>query len=64
MTYIDIPWEADSLRDRPHDREAMFKAFENALKKYSKPYILLKGSIEERFHDAVDHIDELIKKKA
>lgn len=64
LTYIDIPWEADDLRDRPHDREAMFEAFENALKKYSKPYILLKGSIEERFNLAVDHIDELIKMKA
>lgn len=64
LTYIDIPWEADDLRDRPHDREAMFKAFENALKTYDKPYILLKGSIEQRFKLAVDHIDELIKMKA
>lgn len=64
LTYIDMPWVADDLRDRPHDREAMFKAFENALKAYSKPYILLKGSIEERLKLAVDHIDELIKMKA
>lgn len=63
LTYIDIPWEADDLRDRPHDREAMFEAFENALKEYNKPYILLKGPIEERFELAVTYIDELIKKK-
>lgn len=23
----DLPWEADGVRDRPHDREAMFAAF-------------------------------------
>ncbi|MBA6151632.1 AAA family ATPase [Gelidibacter maritimus] len=64
LTYIDFPWVADHLRDRPHDREAMFKAFEDVLIKYNKPYILLKGSIAERFQLAVDQIDELIKTKA
>lgn len=63
LTYIDIPWEPDNLRDRPNDREAMFTAFESALKTYNKPYVLLKGSIEKRFHMAVNYIDELIKMK-
>lgn len=61
LTYIDIPWVADDLRDKPHEREAMFEAFENALKTYKKPYILLKGTMEERYKFAVDQIDELIK---
>ena len=64
LTYIDIPWEADDLRDKPHEREVMFKAFENALKTYNKPYVLLKGSMKERFLLAKTHIDELIKDKA
>ncbi len=63
LTYIDIPWEADDLRDKPHERDAMFKAFENALKTYDKPYVLLKGSMDERFEFAIDHIDELIKNR-
>lgn len=63
LTYIDMPWVADDLRDRPHDREAMFTAFENALKTYHKPYVLLKGTIENRFNLAVKYIDELIKLK-
>ena len=33
LTYIDTPWEADDLRDRPEQRLEMFKAFENTLKK-------------------------------
>ncbi|MEO8774641.1 MAG: ATP-binding protein [Gelidibacter sp.] len=63
LTYIDIPWEADNLRDKPHEREAMFAAFENTLKGYDKPYVLLKGTMEERLKFAIAQIDELIKNK-
>ena len=28
LTYIDVPWEADDLRDSPDDREKTFKTFE------------------------------------
>jgi HTH-type transcriptional repressor of NAD biosynthesis genes len=42
LTYIDTPWEEDDLRDRPDQRLEMFNAFENALKKYNRPYIVLK----------------------
>ena len=31
LTYIDIPWEKDDLRDKPNDREFMFNKFEEAL---------------------------------
>ena len=63
LTYIDTPWEADDLRDKPHERELMFKAFEDALIKYKRPYVLLKGSKKERLDLAVKHIDELLKNK-
>ena len=36
LTYIDTPWEADDLRDKPNERELMFKAFEEALIKTIK----------------------------
>lgn len=63
LTYIDTPWEADDLRDRPEQREEMFTAFENALKKYNRPYILLKGNKEVRLKKAIKAIDQLIAKK-
>lgn len=62
LTYIDTPWEADDLRDKPHERERMFKAFEAALIKYKKPYIVLKGSKKERLEKAVNNINILLKK--
>jgi len=61
LTYIDTPWEADDLRDKPNDRERMFKAFEDTLIKYKRPYVLLKGTKKERLENAVKNIDELIK---
>ena len=63
LTYIDVPWEADDLRDKPNERERMFKAFEDALKQYNRPYVLLKGDKKERLEIAVKHIDKLIANK-
>ena len=63
LTYIDTPWEADDLRDKPHERERMFKAFESALIKYDKPYVLLKGGKKERLKTAINYIDDLLQSK-
>ena len=60
LTYIDTPWEEDDLRDRPELRLEMFNAFENALKKYDRPYILLKGDKKTRLEKAIKTIDEII----
>ena len=61
LTHIDTPWEADDLRDRPEQRKEMFDAFENALKKYDRPYILLKGDKQTRLKTAIKAIDDLLK---
>ncbi|WP_299553424.1 ATP-binding protein [Seonamhaeicola sp.] len=63
LTYIDTPWEADDLRDKPNERERMFEAFQNELIKQNRPYVLIRGNKEERLKTAVKHIDELLKKK-
>lgn len=63
LTYIDVPWEKDDLRDKPNEREDMFKAFENALIKYKRPFILLKGDKKMRLEKAVKHIDKLLESK-
>lgn len=61
LTYIDVPWTPDDLRDKPHDREGMFKRFKDELELYKKPYIILKGDRKQRFEIAVEKINELIK---
>ena len=64
LTYIDVPWVADDLRDKPDERLRMFKAFEEALIKYDRPYVLLKGDKLERLDLAVSHIDKLLEQKS
>lgn len=61
LTYIDIPWEADDLRDKPEEREQMFSYFHDTLKKYNKNFIILKGDKKTRFTTAVEHINNLLK---
>lgn len=63
LTYIDTPWKKDDLRDRPGQRLEMFNAFENALVKNHRPYVLLKGDKKERLETAIREIDELLKLK-
>jgi len=63
LTYIDTPWEADDLRDKPEERLGMFQSFQDALIKYDRPYVLLKGDKKTRLEIAAKHIDELLNRK-
>ncbi len=38
----------------------MFQAFEDALIKYNRPYVLLKGNKQQRLKTAIKHIDKLL----
>ncbi len=59
LTDIDIPWEADDLRDRPYDRSTLFCMFETELKEANLPYEKLTGNREERFDKAVNLLKSL-----
>ena len=63
LTDIDVPWEPDDLRDRPHQREEMFRAFEQALIDFDREYIRLSGGQDQRMETAIDHIDRLLKNR-
>ncbi|NNK76887.1 MAG: ATP-binding protein [Maribacter sp.] len=61
LTYIDIPWEADDLRDKPNERERMFLYFKDTLEKYNRNFVILKGDKRTRLKKAIKHIDNLLK---
>ena len=63
LTYIDVPWEADDLRDSPDDREKTFKTFEEAIIQNGNPYVKIQGNKEERYKKAVQIVDELVLAK-
>lgn len=60
LTYIDIPWEKDDLRDKPKERSQMFAYFKDTLEKYDRNFVILKGNKKERLATAVHHINKLL----
>ncbi len=63
LTYIDVPWVADDVRDCPDKRDEMFEIFEDALISENKNYVLLKGNKETRLKKSIEIIDALLNKK-
>ena len=59
LTYIDVPWVEDDLRDRPGNREQMFARFRKTLDENNLPYRILEGDLQQRFGTAVKIIDQL-----
>jgi nicotinamide riboside kinase len=63
LTDIDVPWEADDLRDRPDDREAMFDKFRKTLEENEKPFIIISGTAQQRLEHAVRVLNDFEKAK-
>ena len=63
LTYIDIPWMADPLREHPDRREELYKIYLNEMKNQSVPFVEVKGTEQERLHTALQAIDKFILKK-
>ena len=57
---IDVPWVADSVRDRPHHREHIHALFVEALNPLGAPYVLIRGSWAARLTTAVAAVSELL----
>lgn len=58
LTYIDVPWQKDDLRDRPYDREKLFSIFRAALKERDHPHLILRGNEPERLQTAIQEIEK------
>jgi nicotinamide riboside kinase len=46
----DIPWEYDSLRENPDNRDELFNLYHQELLKMNRAFTILQGSIEERLN--------------
>ena len=57
----DIPWEEDSLRENPHNREQLFELYKDSLSNYGKNFIVVSGSHESRFEKSLQSIGLLLK---
>ncbi|MFN7489250.1 MAG: AAA family ATPase [Chryseotalea sp.] len=63
LTYVDIPWEEDPLREHPHERDMLFKLYEDELKRVKVPYAIIKGTPEERLKQAINLVEEVKNKQ-
>ncbi len=57
---IDLPWEEDPLRDFPHMREHFMEVWYKELHALDARYVLISGSGEERYENAVKAVDSFI----
>lgn len=48
----DIPWEADPLRENPHDRDILFLLFKKELESLQVPFVEISGTGEDRLEIA------------
>ena len=63
LTYIDIPWIADPLREHPDHREELYNMYLDEMKNQSVPFIEVKGNEQQRLDAALTAIDKFISKK-
>jgi NadR type nicotinamide-nucleotide adenylyltransferase len=56
---VDIPWAADSVRDRPESRDELHLAFQAVLTEFNARKCLVRGLGESRFAAAVRCIERL-----
>ncbi len=59
LTFPDLPWEEDVLRENPHRREFLFNWYEEELKSISANYVVIKGEGNERLEYCKDAIGKL-----
>lgn len=63
LTFTDTPWQADPLREHPEDnmRSYFYHQYQDIVGNSGVPWIVVKGSEQERLATALDAIDNLIK---
>jgi NadR type nicotinamide-nucleotide adenylyltransferase len=60
---IDLPWEADPLREHPDRRKEIMGLYKQALTEHKMPFKLVSGKGDERLQHAIAFVDELLLNK-
>lgn len=60
LTYVDIPWVADPLREHPGQRQELYNLYLEEMKNQPVPFVEIKGSREQRRKRAKESVHELI----
>ena len=60
LTYPDIPWEEDPLRENPDRGLHFFNVYHELLQKREMPFVVVRGSLNQRVALARESIDALM----
>lgn len=63
LTYIDIPWISDPLREHPDKRDELYEMYLKEMKGQSVPFVEIKGTEQQRLDMAMDAIARYIPEK-
>lgn len=58
LTYPDLPWQPDPIRENPHRRMFFYDWYERELKKLDAPYFIIRGSGTARLQNAIDAVEK------
>ena len=58
---VDLPWEPDPQREHPHLRQYFYDWYKRELEALQAPFAEVGGQQQERFRNATQHIDALLK---
>lgn len=62
LTYIDIPWVSDPLREHPDQREELYSIYLREMQNQSVPFVEVKGDRHQRRITATHAIDSMLKR--
>ncbi|MBI1286673.1 MAG: AAA family ATPase [Flavobacteriales bacterium] len=54
LTYPDLPWQNDPLRENPNDLNALFELYDATLNRLDVDYSVVKGTGSARLENAID----------
>lgn len=57
---VDLPWEADPLREHPHQRQLLFEKHLEAVQQSGVPYKIVSGMGESRFKQAQAFVKQFL----
>lgn len=60
LTYVDLPWVEDPLREHPTKREELYQIYLNEMKNQPVPFVEIKGEREQRRALALHAVEQLV----
>jgi NadR type nicotinamide-nucleotide adenylyltransferase len=63
LTYPDLEWKEDPLRENPYRRMFFYDWYERELNAIGAAYVVIKGSGDERFRSSLKAVEDFLQKQ-